>query len=62
MAGDAVKAFIDLGRQATHSNFGGGYKDTERAPTMRQQAVQEMGQPALNARMYLGREAQLLHQ
>lgn len=42
-------------------NFGGKYKDTEGAMTMRQQAAREMGSSLLNARRYLGSEGILQH-
>ena len=42
--------------------FGGNFKDTAPAYTMRQKAEQELGSSLLNARRYLGREAQLMHQ
>jgi hypothetical protein len=64
--GEKVGAIVEplekLGRQAYHLNFGGEYKDSEQAYTMRQRAVHEMGSSALNARMYLGKEAALFHQ
>jgi len=60
--GSTLKPLEDLGHQAYHLNFGGEYKDTEVAWTMRQRAVQEMGSSALNARQYLGKEAALMHQ
>jgi hypothetical protein len=41
--------------------FGRGFRDTEEAYTMRQQAVQEMAGSLLNARQYLGNEAFFLH-
>jgi hypothetical protein len=61
-AGAVVAPLEELGREAHHANFGGDYHDTEVAYTMRQRAVQEMGASALNARMYLGKEAALFHQ
>jgi hypothetical protein len=42
--------------------FGGNFKDSQPAYTMRQKAEQELGASLLNARRYLGREAQLMHQ
>lgn len=55
--GEKVGAIVEplekFGRQARHSDFGGNYKDTEIAYTMRQRAVQEMGSSALNARRLL---------
>ena len=41
--------------------FGGNFKDSQPAFTMRQKAEQELGGSLLNARRYLGREAQLMH-
>jgi hypothetical protein len=40
----------------------GGYTDTLPAYNMRQKAEQELSGSLLNARRYLGREAQLMHQ
>lgn len=42
--------------------FGGDFKDSQPAYTMRQKAEQELSGSLLNARRYLGREAQLMHQ
>jgi hypothetical protein len=42
--------------------FGGNFKDSQPAYTMRQKAEQELSGSLLNARRYLGREAQLFHQ
>ena len=66
MVGEKVGAVVgpleELARQAHTLNFGGEYKDTEAAYTMRQRAVQEMSTSSLNARRYLGSEAALMHQ
>jgi hypothetical protein len=43
-------------------NFGGNYRDTQRALTMRQSAVQAIQGSKLNARSALGGEAKLLSQ
>lgn len=40
----------------------GGFKDSQPAYTMRQRAEQELSGSLLNARQYLGKEAQLMHQ
>lgn len=40
----------------------GGFRDTIPAYTMRQRAEQELSGSLLNARQYLGKEAQLMHQ
>jgi hypothetical protein len=42
--------------------FGGNFKDSQPAYTMRAKAEQELSGSLLNARRYLGREAQLFHQ
>lgn len=42
-------------------NFGGDFRDSQGAYTMRQLAVQEMAGSLLNARQYLAAEARLLH-
>jgi hypothetical protein len=42
--------------------FGGNFKDSQPAYNMRQKAEQELSSSLLNARRYLGREAQLMHQ
>jgi phage tail tape-measure protein len=42
--------------------FGGNFKDSQPAYTMRAKAEQELSGSLLNARRYLGREAQLMHQ
>jgi hypothetical protein len=42
-------------------NFGGNFRDSREAYTMRQQAVQEMAGSLLNARQYLGNEAAFMH-
>jgi hypothetical protein len=75
VAGGAIGALTGdkLGRTATQHLFNavnetrprvrfGGFRDSEPAYTMRQRAEQELGGSLLNARRYLGREAQLMHQ
>ena len=42
--------------------FGGNFKDTQPAYNMRQLAEQQLSSSLLNARRYLGSEAQLMHQ
>jgi hypothetical protein len=58
----AHKAVLRESRLLRHFNAGGDYEDTQVAYTMRQRAVQEMGQSLLNARQYLGKEALMFHE
>ena len=58
----AVQTVIDAGSDLRHLNFGGNYRDTQTAYTMRQKAAQELSGSLVNARMYLGQEALLMHQ
>jgi hypothetical protein len=58
-----VQRFInDMKLSRPRVRFGGNFKDSQPAYTMRQKAEQELGGSLLNARRYLGREAQLMHQ
>ena len=52
----------DVIRSRPRVRFGGNFKDSQPAYTMRQKAEQELGSSLLNARRYLGREEQLMHQ
>lgn len=61
IAGKVADPVMETGRLIGHSNFGGNYKDTEKAYTFRQQAVQSMNSSILNARQYLGKESLLFH-
>lgn len=56
-----VQAFVDLGYHARHVNFGGDYRDTDQAITMRQAAAREMSGSLLNARRWMGSEALFMH-
>lgn len=58
----AIQAFARIEQHSRGLHMGGGYTDTEQAYTMRARAAQEMGRSILNARSYLGMEAQLFHQ
>lgn len=54
----------EIGRTALtrrRVNFGGNFRDSREAMTMRQRAVQEMAGSLLNARQYLGNEAAFMH-
>ena len=42
-------------------NFGGSFKDTQQAATMRQRALEEMRRSHINARSVLGSEARTYH-
>jgi hypothetical protein len=46
---------------AGRPNFGGGFKDTQQAATMRQRALEEMQRSHINARSVLGSEARTYH-
>lgn len=50
------------GRMLRNLQTGGDYVDTPIAYTMRQRGLQELSSSLLNARQYLGQEANLLHQ
>jgi hypothetical protein len=63
IARTGVQHFInDMKISRPRVRFGGNFKDSQPAYTMRQKAEQELGGSLLNARRYLGREAQLFHQ
>ena len=49
-------------QMAQHQVHFGGLQDSQPAYTMRQRALQEMRGSLLNAKQYMGREAQLMHQ
>lgn len=59
---DAYDSTIKGLNATRHLNFGGNYKDTAVAYTMRQKAAQELGGSLLNARQFLGKESVLMHQ
>ena len=46
---------------AGRPNFGGGFRDTQQAATMRQRALDEMQRSHINARSVLGSEARTYH-
>lgn len=57
-----IQALVDFDHKNRHVNFGGDYKDTNVAYTMRQVAAREMSGSLLNARQWLGHESSFLHQ
>lgn len=60
--GDAFQYTVDSIDKSRRLKFGGDYKDTAVAYTMRQKAAQELGGSLLNARQWLGKESILMHQ
>lgn len=57
-----VQAAVDFGANMRRTRFGGDYRDTQTALTMRQAAVREMSGSLMNARQWLGQESSFLHQ
>lgn len=60
--GFAARAITRDLRTTDRIQFGGDFRDTRAAYTMRQSAVMEMSASMLNARQYLGNEAAFLHE
>lgn len=60
--GTGIAKLVESVNSTRTLNFGGNYKDTTVAYTMRQRAAQELGSSLLNARQYLGKEAVLMYQ
>lgn len=61
---DTVGRGMYYGNMNKHYNpyrVGGGYVDTQRALTMRQQAVQQLQQSRVNGNLILGNEASFFH-
>lgn len=54
---DVVQPMIDFGYNVNHVNFGGNFKDSNIAITMRQRAAQELSGSLINARNFLGQES-----
>lgn len=59
---EGVQYAVDFGSNMRKARYGGGYKDTQMALTMRQAAARKMSGSLLNARQFLGQEASFLHQ
>jgi hypothetical protein len=53
-----INKFSSIGRTSASLRAGGNYKDTQVAYTMRSRAAQELNGSLMNAKMYLGQEAQ----
>jgi hypothetical protein len=59
---NVVQGAVDFGSRQRRMNFGGDYRDTQVAYTMRQTAAREMGGSLMNARQWLGQESAFMHQ
>lgn len=53
---------VDFGTNMRRLNFGGDYRDTQQAYTMRASAAREMSRSLMNARQWLGQEGAFMHQ
>jgi len=60
--GRGVQYAVDFGSNMRKARYGGDYRDSQVALTMRQAAAREMSGSLLNARQFLGQEASFLHQ
>lgn len=58
----AIQPLVDFGTNQRRVNFGGDYRDTATAHTMRQVAAREMSASLMNARQWLGQEAAFMAQ
>ena len=58
----AIQPLVDFGTNQRRVNFGGDYRDTATAMTMRQVAAREMSASLMNARQWLGQEGAFMHQ
>jgi len=61
MAG-TFQAAVDFGANMRRLRFGGDYRDTQTAYTMRQTAARDMSGSLMNARQWLGQEGAFMHQ
>ena len=59
---NSVQSAVDFGSNMRKARFGGDYRDTQTAYTMRQAASREMSSSLLNARQWLGQEGAFMHQ
>ncbi len=59
---NGIQSLVDFGSNMRKVRFGGDYRDTQMALTMRQVAAREMSRSLVNARQYLGLEGAFLHQ
>jgi hypothetical protein len=59
---NTVQSAVDFGSNMRKARFGGDYRDTQTAVTMRQAAAREMSRSLMNARQWLGQEGAFMHQ
>jgi len=59
---NAIQPLVDFGTNQRRVNFGGDYRDSSTAMTMRQVAAREMSASLMNARQWLGQEGAFMHQ
>jgi hypothetical protein len=57
-----VQPAVDFGTNMRRARFGGDYRDTQTAYTMRSVAAREMSRSLMNARQFLGQESAFMHQ
>jgi hypothetical protein len=57
-----VQPLVDFGSNMRKMRFGGDYRDTQTAYTMRAVAAREMSTSLMNARQWLGQEGAFMHQ
>lgn len=57
-----IQPMVDFGANMRRHSFGGDYRDTQTASTMRQVAAREMSRSLMNARQWLGQESAFMHQ
>lgn len=57
-----IQPLVDFGSRQRRMRFGGDYRDTQTAMTMRQAAAREMSGSLMNARQWLGQEGAFMHQ
>lgn len=57
-----IQPLVDFGSNMRRARFGGDYRDTQTAVTMRQVAAREMSRSLVNARQWLGQEGSFMHQ
>ena len=57
-----IQPIVDFGSEMRRQRFGGDYRDTQMAVTMRQAAAREMSRSLMNARQWLGQESAFLAQ
>jgi len=57
-----IQPMVDFGTNMRRHRFGGDYRDTQVALSMRQAAAREMSRSLMNARQWLGAEASFMAQ